>query len=57
MKTKLLDKADIANITAAFIILTGMFYGVMIRETQLVTTLSAAGIGYLFGKAGRRNGV
>ncbi len=49
------DKADIANVIAAGLIVAGMAYAVLTSNTQLVTTFGAAGIGYLFGKAAKPN--
>ncbi len=49
-------KAEIANVVAAAIIVSGMLYAISIGDLQLVTMLASAGIGYLFGKASKSNG-
>jgi len=46
-------KAEIANVVASALIVSGMLYAIAIGDLQLVTMLASAGIGYLFGKAAK----
>ncbi len=49
-------RAEIANWVAAGLVITGMLYGIAVKDLQVVTMLASAGIGYLFGKAAKSNG-
>jgi hypothetical protein len=47
----IIDKTTIANVVAGACILTGLFYAFWVKDTQLVTSIALAAIGYLFGRA------
>ena len=50
-----IDKADIANWIAAGLIASGMAFGILTLNIELVTAGLGAGIGYLFGRAAKNS--
>ena len=48
-KQDLTDKTSFSNVVSAVVILLGIAYAIWQKDAKLVTFITGAGIGYLFG--------
>jgi len=46
----MIERANLANITAVFIVMVGLSYAVMTNDAKLVSFIVGAGITWLFNK-------
>jgi len=54
--SEVIRKATVANIVAAVLVVGGMAYAFYTSNTDLVTFLAGAGVGYLFKRWAERGG-
>jgi len=54
--SELIKRATIANIVSAILVVAGMAYAFYTSNTDLVTFLAGAGVGYLFKRWAERGG-